>query len=153
MSSVSDTTPPATVGTVIDGCRDLLSSLKTQAERDAVITALLAMAPPAGLKKLVARLPGTGANGTTISNPTTSASKPPEAMPQKDKKKKGKQAPPKAKPWAKEPAFLALKEVQKKAASVLVAAKAANGGKDLAPDHQLVIDFNSARTAVQNFRP
>lgn len=143
---------PPTIGAVLDGCQALLSSLKTQAERDQVITALLAIHAPAGLKKLSARLPGTGGNATTQHAAAVAAPK--EAkLPKKSGNSKEKTPPPKPVAWAKDPQFIELKKVQKEAASALVAAKRANDGKELPADHTVVAAFNSARTAVQNFRP
>lgn len=151
MSSQSDNTPGASVGSVLDGCLALLASLKTQSERDSVVTALLSIAPPSGLKKLSARLPGTGSTTTHSAPPAAPAAT--KSVTSKKAKGAKKQEPPKPLAWAKDPTFVGLKKTQKDAAAALVRAKAIRKGEDLPDDDQLVIDFNSARTAVKNFRP
>lgn len=153
MSTVSDKSRPvgdsptkSTVGSVLDTCLAALQTLSV-ADRDSVLLALVAAHPPRGLRKLAASL---GSNTTLVSAPAQEA-KPAKKI-SSSAGKKVKQTPPAAKPWSKDPRFVALKAAQAQAA-IAVKAEAKSVGSKLPADHALVVQLNDARTAVQNFRP
>jgi hypothetical protein len=144
-----------TVGSVLDTCLSALQTL-SGADKERVVLSLLTMHPPRGFKKLGAILtPGGGSNATNppqASVASAKAASKKEIPSKKAAEAKKKQAPPAAKAWAKNPVYLDLKKIQADAAAAVAAQKRSSGAQ-LLPDDPLIVALNSARTAVQNFRP
>jgi len=140
------------VGSVLDTCLSALQTLSA-ADREKVVLSLLATHPPRGFKKLGAIL-APGSNATSSAPAVSAVAKPKKEIPSKAAPAaKKKQAPPAPKAWAKNPDYLVLKKNQADAAGAVASKRRSLSGEQLAADDPLVVALNSARTAVQNFRP